>query len=165
MAEETIGYVEKNVTGTLLYKAICNEFREVTYNIKEAHKEECDELGYIRFLDKDSNQRNLFYCITEDRRDLFNDKHADLSLGYGEGSFEVMISIVKHFGGYVLKNDCGEDTLMLIPECKDISIKKYMELQDEIIDCLDNNLSYKNKIMIANQIIKHKDEIILKILT
>lgn len=163
MGVNTTGYTNKNIEAKEIYDVIVDCFdKEAVFNI-ELSKYDGKELGFIYFQDGE-DKRQLFYCITKDRENLFNDEHVCLSLGYWGNSVNIMVEILNKFGGYVDENDCDDIDEIYIPQNNDFQFSEYIHLRNKIIDCLDDSLSTKEKVKIANQIIKNKEQIILVLL-
>lgn len=159
MSVDTDGFINKNVGAKMIYDVIIDCFdKEAVFNV-EVSKYDNKESGFIHFKDGE-DIRQLFYCITRDREDLFNDEHVCLSLGCWGNSVDIMAGILKKFGGYMDENDCDDVDVIYIPQNKDFQFSEYTSLRNKIIECLDDSLNTKEKVKIANQIVKNKEQII-----
>lgn len=121
MSVSTHGILSKEITGRQIYDIIIDKYDiEAVFDIKieEYHN---SETGYIFFKDGE-DQRQLFYCITQDEEENteFNNKeHVCLILGDWGNSVQIMTNIIKNFGGYIDENDCDDIGYYYIPKDND----------------------------------------------
>ena len=163
MGVDTKGYLNKNVKAREIYDVIVSEFdKNAIFDIKDDIFYEGFESGAIHFKDGDDN-RMLFYCVTPDKEE--NTEYADgklhgnLILGAWGNSVKIMSKILSVFGGYIDENDCDSIEAYYIPKDGDFKYDEYIKSRNNIADILSEELSEKDKIKIANEILKHKEEL------
>jgi hypothetical protein len=161
MGLSTHGIISKDITAREVFDVIVNLYdKNAEFDVK-IDKYDNKECGSIYFKDGE-DQRKLFYCIVSDGAEdtEYDEKeHVGLILGYWGNSVEIMSNIVKIFGGYVDENDCDDIGYFHIAKNGDFQYNEYIKQRHMIEDALDENLSCNDKIMIANQILKHKEKL------
>ena len=159
MSASTIAYLDKGISAKEIYDVIIQQIdNEARFDIKMTDYSN-NESGYIHFTINEES-RHLFYCIVNDKENLFNGEHVSISLGYSQDSVSVLYKILSCLGGYLLENDCDVIMEKYVPKYSDLDYSGQINLRNNIISLFDESLSDRDKIQIANQIIKYKDKII-----
>lgn len=166
MSVDTKGIIKGKVNPKEIYNIICDLYdEEAIYNIdnENSRNEEC---GFICFKDG-KDQRQIY--VSTDTNEKWKEKYlldsgidkdyVYLSLGMWNNSVEIISNIVKNFGGYIDENDCDEIGYVYIPKDKNYNYSDYIKNRERIENILDDSLSDKDKISVANQILKHKEEL------
>ncbi|KAA9007333.1 hypothetical protein F4V43_02280 [Paenibacillus spiritus] len=159
MGVDTKGYVSKEVKAIDIYNVVQTKFdSEANFYIDEDRD---GEIGNVVFKYND-DRRNLFYCVTSDKlpETEFDSKpHVALILGNWGESVRIMTEIVKEFGGYVDENDCDDIGPIYIGKDGKYAYSNYVNERNEIMSVLDEKLSHTLRIQIADQVIKHKEQL------
>lgn len=164
MSVDTKGILNKDITGKQIYDVVVDKIdKEAEFDIKMSNYKDYEnsESGRIYFKDGE-DKRSIFYCITEDQaEDTEYDKikHVNLSLDKWGNSVQILTEIVKVFSGYVDESDCDDIGYFYIPKDGDFKYSEYIAERNEIESILDESLKDKEKIIIANQILKHREEL------
>lgn len=162
MSESTEGYLSKEITGKDVFYIITQKFdKDAKYDISiDPHDN--TEMGNIYFKDGNDN-RKIFYCIGEGTEGIGykeGEKYSCLILGNWGNSVKIMTEIIKCFGGYIKENDCDDDAIpYYIPKDKDFKYDRYIEERNRVINILSPELNDGDKILITQEILKHKKEI------
>lgn len=160
MGVDTDGFLRKEVSAREVYNVIVEKFDKDAIFDVEIDKYDQKERGRISFKDGEDN-RSIFYCVTGDRKELFNgEEHACLILGCWGRSTEIMVEIVKSFGGYVNENDCDDVEEFFVPKDGEFEFGEYVKIQNRIMECFDDSVTDKNKVILARQIINNKDRLL-----
>ena len=168
MGVNTHGYVNRAVSASDIYNVILEKFNKdaiFDIDIRNNYKGEPEEIGHIIF-NNGEDQRRLFICYGEVDKESQNshmafngnNKYTYLSLGYWGNSEQIMVDIIKCFGGYVDGNDCDNISAFYVPQAENFDFTEYIKQRKNIIDVLEG-LSEPLKIQIASQVLKHKEKI------
>lgn len=161
MGLSTHGILNKDITAREVFDVIVNQYDKDAESDVTIDKYDNKECGSIYFKDGE-DKRKLFYCIVQDGAEdtEYDEKeHVGLILGYWGNSEKIMSNIIKVFGGYVDENDCDDIGYYYIAKDGDYQYDEYIKQRNEIQNILDENLSNKDKILIANQILKCKEQL------
>lgn len=162
MGVSTQGYIGRTIMAVDIYDVIVDKFdKDAKFDIKIEDRDGiAEEIGFIRFKDGE-DERKIFLCYGEkEQHHTFDlDKYIFLTFGCWGRSSEVMIKIVGCFGGYVDENDCDEIDPIYVPQSENFQYIDYINERKNIAKILDNQLSQPLKIQIANQILKHKEQL------
>jgi hypothetical protein len=169
MGVDTHGYVDREVTASDIYNVILNKFDKdaiFDINVRNNYEGEPEEIGNILFKIGE-DQRKLFICYgevnQEDQNSYMefngNRKYTYLSLGFWGNSEKIMTDIVKSFGGYVDENDCDDISAIYISQLDNLEYEDFVKERNSIVNVLDEKLVKPLKIQIANQILKHKEQL------
>lgn len=162
MGVDTDGFLKPEITATDVYNVIVSKFDKNAMFYVKVDSYDNREHGSIVF-DYNKEKRNIFYCVVQDK--VINTEyengelHVSLSLGNHGSSVEIMTEIVKCFGGYLDENDCDDQDAFYIPKDDTFKYSDYIANRDEIVNILDKGINKSVKIQIANQILKHKDQL------
>lgn len=162
MSIDTNGFLNKEITGKDIFNVVTQKFdKNAKYHIS-IDSYDNSEMGNIVFKYKEEN-RKLFYCITADKEEgtkfINDEKHVCLKLGKWGTSINIMVEVIKCFGGYIDEDDCDEIPAYYIPKDEDFKYDKYVEERNKIINVLSSELTDKDKTQIAQEILKHRKEI------
>jgi hypothetical protein len=156
MGVDTKGYINKEIDIREVFYVIVTKYdenAEIDFEAKDYSEDYKTETASIFFKDGEDQRRLFVY------KELTGKEDTSLILGYWNNSIDIMANIVKCFGGRLLENDCSELEPINIPKDEKFTYSERVKQIETIIACLDKNLSYHHKIKMANQILKHKDQL------
>ena len=149
MGVDTKGYVSKEVTALEIYNVIVSKYdSNARYDVEV--QEDGREYGSIDFMDGE-DQRNLFFY-----KDI-EERHTSISLNYWNNSVEIIVNILKCFGGKLKESDCSDLEPVEIPKDENYSHIDRVKIIHDIMNKLDDFLNINDKVKISNQIFKHRD--------
>jgi hypothetical protein len=157
----TKGILSKEITAREVFDVIVSKYDKDAQFDVGIDKFDNTECGRIYFK-VGENQRSIFYCVTEDKEESTEYdgvSHTILSLGSWDDSIEIMSNIIKVFGGYIDENDCDDIGYFHVDKDENFEYEEYVKQRKSIENVLDEKLSNSEKIMIATQILKCKEQL------
>ena len=151
MGVDTKGYVSKEVTALDVYNVIVSKY-DISANYRVEVQEDGREYGSIDFMDGE-DQRSLFFYKGTENHDT------SLSLSYWNNSVEIIVNILKCFGGKLKEADTSDLDPIDIPKDENYSHIDRVKFIEDIMNKLDNSLSIGDKVKISNQIFKHREQL------
>lgn len=156
MGVNTKGYISTEISLSDIFNVILTKYDEnaiIDVETKEYSEDYGFEQGFIFFKNGEDHRRLWVY------RDLNGREDTSLDLSYWNNSVDIMVSIIKSFGGKVKENDCFDIDPIDIPKDENYSHSDRVKLLNLIIEKLDEKLGITQRTNIASQIIKHKEAI------
>lgn len=156
MGASTKGYISTEISLNNIFNVVLTKYDKnatMDAETKEYSEDYKVEYASIFFKNGENNRRLWVY------RDLNRKEDTSLDLGYWNNSVDIMIDIVKSFGGKVKENDYLDIDPVDIPKDENYSHSDRAKLLYLIIEKLDEKLGITQRTNIASQIIKHKEAI------
>jgi hypothetical protein len=161
MGVDAKGILNKSISAREVFDVIVSKYdKDAQFDVR-IDSYDNTESGGIHFKDG-KDQRRLFYCIVPDGAEEteYNEiDHVSLSLGYWGNSTDIITTIVRTFGGYVDENDCDDIGFYYVPKTGDEEYEEYVKQRKVVESVLDEKLSTSDRVMIANQILKCKEQL------
>ena len=153
MGTDTKGYVSKEVTPLEVYNVIVSKYdSNARYDVEK--QEDGREYGSIMFMDGE-DQRSLFFYKDDEN----HNRDTSISLSYWNNSVEIIVNILKCFGGKLQEADTSDLDPVDIPKDENYSHIDRVKIIEDIMNKLDESLSIGDKIKISNQIFKHWEQL------
>lgn len=163
MGKKTKGALDKEISSYDVFDFIKNSIDSNAKNLTKPDRFNDKYFEDFITFNYKGEDRNIFYCVTEDVINDTRELRVHLLLGCHGYSIEIMKKIVSYFGGFILENDSLSDYYFYIEKNSNVdqvneNIKKRKKLAKEL-NVKDENEANK----IASIILENK-EIIKKYL-
>lgn len=150
LPEEILNFIRQKIDKNATMDIHTDTYKEISkYEFVKRHYGDSKNCivhsGFIYFTSKAGNKRmlsyyysninsypNLKYYSRVGLEDMVKSESTDLSLGHNDESVDIMMDILKEFGGWIDKNDCDDDPYEPIVKNPDGNIKPvyHVSMQD-----------------------------------